>query len=149
MIGCTSWNHFVLLMIVGRYSLTHRRQKLSSVCFTMFQLFFSAIPASVGIFSGSRTPLELSNKKWLGVSDSWSAVSSGMNVNGLEFTILSASANTVVNDSSSSFLTTGTDPRADLTARTILSQQPPMCGAAGGLNFHWVLAFVKVLPNSV
>lgn len=143
--GATSVNHFDRRDIIGRYSTIQRFQNESNLFWISSQLPFKACLSSTGALTGCRTPFELSIRKWFGVNDSCSSLSNGRNVKGREFTMCSASASKVMNDSSSNFRDMGNDPSAVFTDRTIRSQHPPICGADGGLNLHWVFVSVKVL----
>lgn len=108
------------------------------------QLPLHTIFGSNRVFGDCFTPVELSRRKWFGVSASCCSVSNGMNVNGLKLTMLSASTINVARASSFGISVVCIAAIAVLTDLTKRSHAPPICGAAGGLNTHLVFVLVNV-----
>ena len=128
-------SHFTRFCSSGRYSLFHLHQNLSAMCCAWRHLR-RYISRSLNLPGGNTGP-PFSKFKWFGVNGLTSSGSSLSFVSGRPLIMFSISQKTVSSISSfnrgsfssTAFITRFIDP-------TILSQEPPICGDDGGMNFH-------------
>ena len=129
--------HFFLSFNVGRYSFINRRQKWSTIACTRRQRLLEIKSASCetnGAEFGRLRP----RSRLLGVKTSGSLGSPLTNVSGRPLSRFSTRIRAELRDSSVKVWPWRTWMRARLADLTSRSQEPPKCGADGGLNCHFV-----------
>jgi len=147
--------HFALSWRVGKYSFNQRLQNISAMYWTWRQcrlLYISLLKTPGGKFG-----LALNNNRWFGVRGSRSFGSLLTGVNGLPFKIPWTSLTNVRSISSETSCCPSKALRILQMDLIVHSQAPPMCEAAGGLNFHviffwwrnfWIDSWFQSLNNS-
>ena len=136
--------HFALSWRVGKYSFNQRLQNILAMYWTWRQrrlLYISSLLKT----PGGKFGLALSNNRWFGVRGSRSLGSLLTGINGLPFKIPSTSLISVRSISSETSCCPSKVLRILRTDLIVRSQAPPMCEAAGGLNFHVMFLWIRNL----
>uniref|UniRef100_A0A2M4C608 Secreted protein n=1 Tax=Anopheles marajoara TaxID=58244 RepID=A0A2M4C608_9DIPT len=133
--GRTLFTHLLLLVSVGRYSRTHFFQNTSAI---LCEVSHDVLKVAASLSNGrcGLSPLKLPNKKWLGVSGGSESRSIGTSVSGRELTVNSTSIKVDSRTSSVGSRGSCISRSAFFTDPIRRSQDPPKCGAPGGLNTH-------------